>query len=252
MANILILGATGALGGHLTRQAIAASHDVSVLVRTPSRLPAGLRENVRVHQADLATTSVSALAGMLEHHEVVINAAGHVTEGRVFVDLIARVVAALESLPPRDRPVFWFLGGAALLDLDDHGRRGVDLPRIGSTYWPHRANFDLVRRTDLDWRVLCPGPMVHQQPLGLARMRISLDRVPVRMPPFTWSLPGALVLPFFVQRVPEMIVSYVDAAALILANVTPSGEMSRHRVGLALPIGMRGEKTRREGEPSAA
>jgi uncharacterized protein len=39
-----------------------------------------------------------------------------------------------------------------------------------------------------------------------------------------------------------MIVSYADAVALMLANLTPDGEMSRHRVGLALPVGMRGKK----------
>jgi hypothetical protein len=49
-----------------------------------------------------------------------------------------------------------------------------------------------------------------------------------------------------------MIISYADAAALILANLTPSGEMSRHRVGLALPVGMRGEKQQSTANPSAA
>ncbi len=252
MSKVLILGATGALGIHVTQQAIAANHEVSALVRTPSKLPAGLRENVMVHQADLASTSVSALAAILQHHDVVVTTAGHVADGQIFVDLIARIVTGLESVPTKDRPVCWFLGGAALLDLDDRGRRGVDLPRVASTYWPHRANFDRIRQTALDWRVLCPGPMVHQQPLGLARMRISVDRVPIRMPSFTRFLPGALVLPFFVQRVPEMIISYADAAALILANLTPSGEMSHHRVGLALAIGMRGEKKPSAGEPSLA
>jgi hypothetical protein len=236
----------------MTRQAIAANHEVSTVVRTPSKLPADLRAQVVVHQADLAATPASALATILQHHDVVINAAGHVTDGQVFVDLIARIVTGLESLPAEDRPVCWFLGGAALLDLDPGGRRGVDLPRVASTYWPHRANFDRIRQTALDWRVLCPGPMVHQQPLGLARMRISLDRVPVQVPAVTRSLPGALVLPFFVQRVPEMIVSYADAAALILANLTPFGGMSRHRVGLALPVGMRGEKQQWAASPSAA
>jgi hypothetical protein len=94
--------------------------------------------------------------------------------------------------------------------------------------------------------------MVDEQPVGLTRMRISLDRAPVRIPPLARLLPGALVLPFFVHRVPEMIVSYADAAALMLANLTPSGEMSRRRVGLALPIGMRGRKAQWAARPRAA
>jgi hypothetical protein len=74
-------------------------------------------------------------------------------------------------------------------------------------------------------------------------MRISLDRIPVRVPSFARLLPRLLVLPLFVRRVPEMIISYADAAAVILANLAPSGEMSRRRVGLALPVGMRGQKS---------
>ena len=252
MSKVLILGATGSLGRYVTHQAIAANHEVATVVRTPSKLPAGLRQKVTVHQADLARTPEPVLATILQGHDVVINTAGLVTEGHAFVDLVERIVTGLESLPHNDRPACWFLGGAALLDLDDRGRRGVDLPRVASTYWPHRVNFDRLRRSPLDWRVLCPGPMVHHPPLGLDRMRIALDRAPVDIPSFARSLPGALVLPFFVHRVPEMIVSYADAAALILAHLTPAGEMSRHRVGLALPAGMRGEKRQWTAAPSAA
>ena len=39
MARVIILGATGALGRHVLRQAVAAGHDVTVFVRTPSKLP---------------------------------------------------------------------------------------------------------------------------------------------------------------------------------------------------------------------
>jgi hypothetical protein len=204
-----------------------------------------------VHQADLATKSVSDLATIFRNHDAVINTAGLVTEGQVFVNLVGRIVSGLESLPETDRPVCWFMAGAALLDLDDRGRRGVDLPRIASTYWPHRANYDRIRRAELDWRVLCPGPMVHQPALGLARMRISLDRVPAHIPRSARLLPGALVLPFFVHRISEMIVPYADAAALMLANLTPSGEMSQRRVGLALPVGMRGKKAQWAAWPNA-
>ena len=63
--------------------------------------------------------------------------------------------------------------------------------------------------------------------------------------------PAALVLPFFVYRVPEMIVSHADVAALMLGNLTPSGAMSRHRAGLALPLGMRGRKQQWAAKPRA-
>lgn len=242
MANVLILGATGALGGYLTQQAIAAHHDVSVVARNLSKLPVEVREKVVVHEADLARTPASALAGILQGRDAVITAAGHVSEGQAFVDLMAPLVTALEDVAAQGRPVSWFLGGAALLDLDDQGRRGVDLPRVAEMYWPHRVNFERISRSALDWRVLCPGPMVHAPPLGLARLRISLDRIPVDMPPNAGSLSDPQVLLHFVERIPEMTVSYADAASVILANLDRGGEISRHRVGLALPAGMRGTK----------
>ena len=39
MSRLLILGATGSLGPHVLRLALVAGHDVTVLVRTPSKLP---------------------------------------------------------------------------------------------------------------------------------------------------------------------------------------------------------------------
>ena len=39
-----------------------------------------------------------------------------------------------------------------------------------------------------------------------------------------------------------MIVPYADAAALMLSNLDRGNALARHRVGLALPVGMRGRK----------
>jgi uncharacterized protein YbjT (DUF2867 family) len=39
MSRVIILGAAGTLGRHVLRQALAAGHDVTVFVRTPSKLP---------------------------------------------------------------------------------------------------------------------------------------------------------------------------------------------------------------------
>jgi hypothetical protein len=201
-----------------------------------------MRAKGMVYEADIAKASTSALANIFRTNDVVIDTAGFVTEKQIFVDLTDHIVTSLESLPEEKRPVCWFMAGAAILDMDERGRRGVDFPLVKSTYWPHQVNFDRIRRTTLDWRILCPGPMVEQPHLGLDQMRISRDRLPAQMPAFSRFLPKALALPFFTYRIPEMIVSYADAAALILGHIAPNDEMSHHRVGLALPVGMRGKK----------
>ena len=239
MSRLLILGATGSLGRHVLRLALAAGHDVTVFVRTPSKLPPEAPGRVSVHTGHLGT---HAPLDLIRGQDALINCAGHVADGEAFVTLIDRLVTAVDSLPVPEQPVCWFLAGAALLDLDPSGRRGVDLPRVKSTYWPHRVNFERLGGSRLGWRLLCPGPMVEEPALGLDRLRISIDAVPVRVPAYARALPAALVLPVFGSLIPQMIVSYADAAALMLANLDRGNAMSRRRVGLALPLGMRGHK----------
>lgn len=251
MARLIIFGATGSLGRHVLRQALAAGHQVTAFVRTPEKLPPEAGPLVSIHTGDLNALAPAELAAFVSGHDVLINCAGHVADGERFVDLVDRVVTSVELLRPL-RPVCWFLAGAALLDIGASGRRGVELPKLISTYWPHRVNFERLCRSQLDWRILCPGPMVEQPALGLERLRMSLDTLPVSVPALARALPMPFLVPFFASWVPQMIVPYADAAALILANIDPGSEMTRHRVGLALPAGMRGRKSRYAPKPSHA
>lgn len=84
--------------------------------------------------------------------------------------------------------------------------------------------------------------MLDEPALGLGRLRISLDALPVEAPASTPGLSDAQFVQVFASLVPEMIVPYADAAALMLANLGPENAMSRRRVGLALPAGMVGRK----------
>jgi hypothetical protein len=54
MARLIIFGATGSLGSQVLRLALAAGHRITVVVRTPSKLPPELRTQVSVHQGDLS------------------------------------------------------------------------------------------------------------------------------------------------------------------------------------------------------
>ena len=252
MTSIAVLGATGSLGRHITRQVTSSRDRLSVLVRSPSKLPPEAAAWAQVLSADLVTVPSVTLAQFAEGHDVLVSCAGVVTEGERFVAMVDRIVSAIESLPVQARPLCWFLAGAALLDLDTRGRRGVDLPKVRNTYWPHRANLERLLRSDLDWRLLCPGPMVDQPAIGIDRLRISIDVVPARLPAFTRHLPAPLVLPLFAALVPEMIVPYADAASVMLANAGHGGPMSRKRVGLALPAGMRGKKSQWAAQPGGA
>ena len=49
-----------------------------------------------------------------------------------------------------------------------------------------------------------------------------------------------------------MIVPYADGAALMLTNLDRGNAVSRHRVGLALPVGIRGRKPQWSAEVTPA
>jgi putative NADH-flavin reductase len=239
MSRLAILGATGSLGSLVLRQALDAGHQLTVVVRTPSKLTPDVRERVRIHEADL---TADVPIDVVRRQDALICCAGHVSDGNAFIGLVDRVVTGVDASEPADQPVCWFLAGAALLDIDRSGRRGVDFPEMRSIYWPHEINFARLSRSRLDWRLLCPGPMVDKPPLGLDRLRISLDVLPVAIPSSPETGGARSPVSAFTSVIPEMIVPYADAATLMLANVERGHAMSRHRVGLALPVGMRGSK----------
>jgi putative NADH-flavin reductase len=236
VSRLVIFGATGTLGREVLRQALIAGHDVTVFVRTPSRLRPEATARVRVCTGDL---NDSLPVDVVRGQDVVINCAGHVRDGHEFVNVVDRIAGTVEGLPSGERPVCLFLAGAALLQLDSSGRRGVDLPKVKTIYWPHQVNFDRLQSSALDWRLLCPGPMVDGPAIGRDRVRMTLDRFPAAVPSIARSLPDFLLLPMFASMVAQVTIPYADAAAVILANMDRPNAMSRRRVGLALPAGMR-------------
>lgn len=252
MTSVAVLGATGNLGSRVARQVLERGWDLSVAVRSRGRLAPDVADRARVTIGDLHAMRTDELAGFVEGHDALVCCAGLVTEGEAFVALFDKAVTAVEAAGASSPPAAWFMAGAALLDLDARGRRGVDLPRVRGTYWPHRANLERLQRSRIDWRLLCPGPMVDEPGLGIDRLRVSIDVIPSPLPASARLLPSPLLLPMFGLKVPEMIIPYADAAALMLGNIAAGGPMSRRRVGIALPVGQRGRKTQWAARPRDA
>lgn len=237
--NILVLGAAGRAGRAVAQMAIAQGHAVTVLVRTPDKLAADLRAGATVVAADIGAMPQVELTALMQGRDAIINCAGSSNDGATFVRLIDHIVGAAEGLLPGANPPCWFFAGVGALDLNEAGRKVVELPLIPGKFRAHLQNYARLRRSGLDWRLLCPGPMVDQPAVGLARLRVSVDKFPAPLPAWTGAAPSALSLPFFARALGEITVPYADAAAVILSQIEPGGPMSRRRVGLALPVGMR-------------
>jgi uncharacterized protein len=238
--RLFLLGATGKSGRRILRFALERGHQVTAFVRDQNKLSEIFGPSLpQSLQAIAGKIDKSAeLAGAMIGHDVVINAAGYVSEGAIFTGLVRTVIdAAATALGEGGR--FWQFGGAAVLDIPGTSIKGVDLPMVPKVYEAHRTNLSALETSRLDWSMLCPGPMIEapddKPTLGL---RVCADQWPVKRPAYTRFLPQAALALAFKQAVPQLTVSYEDAATVILDNLAKNGPFSRRRVGLALPLGM--------------
>jgi uncharacterized protein len=97
--------------------------------------------------------------------------------------------------------------------------RGLGRSRLLVMLSRAKANFKRLEASILDFRQLCPGPMVEGAAVGVERLRVVIDRLPVQTPAAVKWLPDWLLVPIFASRVAEMIVPYADTAALMLPSV---------------------------------
>jgi putative NADH-flavin reductase len=242
--KIVVLGAGGHMGQRLVRAGLERGHAVTAFVRDEagfrakmgSDLPAGL--TLRVGDARDPQAVGAALAGQ----DAAVNAAGHATEGDAFVALCRTVIAAAEThlaAPGR----LWLMGGAAALDIPHTRYVGVDCPGVPAIYETHRRNHRQLAASLLDWSLMCPGPMV---PLAGDRltegMRVSTDVLPYAVPRYAGLLPRLGLSLMMKAKLPEIIVSLEDVAALMMSHLDRGGPFARRRVGIALPEGVTGAK----------
>ena len=98
--------------------------------------------------------------------------------------------------------------------------------------------------------MLCPGPMIASENGKPTRdLRLSVDEWPMARPAYTYVLPRLALVFAFKQKVPELTISYEDAAEVILDNLSKNGRFFRRRVGVALPPGLRNYKDDLPYEP---
>lgn len=231
--KVCILGATRNSGSRLVAQAIERGHEATAVARNTDDLATQFPEATIVG-ADFA--SIDSLAQAMQGHKVVINAAGHVGTPEIFVPLVDTVVdAARQALGTGGR--LWLFAGAALLDVPGTDRMTIDLSGVPATYAPHLANFRKVLQSDLDWSVLCPGPMI-DSPTGKPKegLIVSTEAWPVPRPGFTRFPPWVATSLAFKNAIGRMTIYYEDAAKVILDDVGKNLLVGK-RVGIALPEG---------------
>ena len=237
MSRLLILGASGSLGSTCASSGGRRGPRGHGVRPHPSKLPPRSKSGCPSIQAISRAVPLD-----LRGQDALINCAGHVADGETFVGLVDRLVTSVDSLPP---------GAAGLLVA---GGRGAARHRLVRS--PRR------RAAEGEVHLLAPpGQLRAIEPVAPG-LETALSRADGRrardrngpaahltghsareVPAFARALPGPLLLPVFASLIPQMIVTYADAAAVMLANLGRGNAMSRHRVGLALPRGKKGRKS---------
>ncbi len=238
--KILVLGAAGETGSRLVIAATQAGQQVSAYVRDADKLAGRLGGQAKATNVLVGEVLDEArLAAAMSGQEAVINAAGNAWDGDSFARTVQSTIAVAEkALGPGGR--YWMFGGAGVLDVPGTNLLGVDLPGVPAVYRAHRANFETVKATQLDWSMLCPGPMI-PSPTGRAHegLRLVADTWPFAGPRFASVLPRLALTIAFARHRGEITITYEDAVAVILQHLERKGPFARRRVGVALPLGVK-------------
>jgi putative NADH-flavin reductase len=185
--KLTIVAATGGIGQHLLRQAIAAGHEVTAVVRNPDKIT----ERVRVVPADLARPDGATLADAVKGADAILSGLGARTNAeagvawrgtRALVDaaretgvrrLVVVSAAPIGTVPSPERPA---------PPRHDPGD-GFFMRHLGArfartAFRTHYADLarmeDVVRASDLDWTISRP-PKLTDKPLT-GHYRTALDR----------------------------------------------------------------------------
>ncbi|NRA25507.1 MAG: NAD(P)H-binding protein [Oleispira sp.] len=244
MIKVILFGATGNLGRRILRQGLNSGLHITAFVRNKEKLMQqigqALPDNLAVIEGDIFDEQ--AVGSAIEGNNTLINTAGVVSDGERFYDLCQIIMGQAEKQLSGPKKV-WFLAGAAALDFGSPGIMAVDLPVIPKIFQNHKKNYLSLMKTDLDWSLMCPGPMVESENDKLTKhLRISTDVMPFDYP--SWLLKGPKVgLSLTMKKyLPETIVSYSDVADIIINNLEEKGQYSYKRIGVALPKGIKGKK----------
>jgi uncharacterized protein len=242
--KVIIFGATGNLGKKLVHRGIALNFLVTAFVRSRDKLEkqftGKLPANLTIIEGDIFQPE--SVANAIDGHNILINAAGYIGDGIKFFELFQIVLdQATKHLEEPKR--VWFLAGAAALDFGTSGIMGVDCPKVPKHFQFHKKNYEALLKTNLDWSLMCPGPMI-EAPHGelTNNLRISIDEMPYEYPKWFTKLPRIALSLTMKRHLPEIIVSYEDIANIIMKNLGTRGPYSQKRVGVALPKGMTGVK----------
>ena len=116
--KVAIFGATGSLGSECLRQALEAGHEVTVLARTPSKLPAEVRDRIAIVAGDALDSGdvAEALSGGVEAVLFAIGVDRRSPED-LCRDVTDHILCSMSRLGVRR--LVWCGGGSTIVEEDE-------------------------------------------------------------------------------------------------------------------------------------
>jgi hypothetical protein len=157
--KIALIGATGMIGQRILAEALRRGHEVTAIVRDPSRVA----EAPGVHAVAADVTDPATVARVVAGADAVVNAQGPGHDAPESVITVTRaLIAGLRQAGVKRLLV---VGGAGSLEVA-HGVQLIDTPEF-PTAWKgvaqaHRDALEVYRAEagDLDWSYLSPAALI--------------------------------------------------------------------------------------------
>lgn len=180
--KLAIIGATGFVGAHLLTEALQRGHQVTIIVRDPSKVTVQ-NNQLTVLRGDI--TDTTTLAGQLAGNDVVISSynAGW-TNPNLYHDFLAGSKAIEAAAVQAGVKRLIVIGGAGSLFID--GKQIVDAPDFPEAYKPGataaRDYLNILKQnTTLDWTFFSPAIEMHH---GIKTGRTGQYRLGTENPVF--------------------------------------------------------------------
>jgi putative NADH-flavin reductase len=157
--KLTIFGGTGGTGRCLTEQAIAAGHDITVVVRDPGRLAIAVGQRLRIVTADVMDPA--AIGPAVAGADAVLSALGPHGSGPTTVsqDSVRSIISAMREAGVRR---LLTVSGSVVTDAGEGPvMRYLLKPLVRRTFLRHvcadmRGAENEVRQSQLDWTIMRP------------------------------------------------------------------------------------------------
>jgi uncharacterized protein len=177
--RIAIIGASGHLGGAVTREALSRGHDVTAIARDTS----GLRELDGARAIDGDVLDARALTALVAGHDAVVAALK--ARGDSEIDVVPGAARSLlAALPAAGVRRLLFVGGGGSL-LSPSGQRFVDSPDFPELYkaeaLAQARALEILRDANgaVDWSYVSPPPLQLFDGERTGRYRVRAGDLPI-------------------------------------------------------------------------